>query len=71
MGALSKSTDSTHALPELAHELANLLQVVNGNLELLDERVADEPARRYLTNARLAAAHLGELSRVLSSKVRS
>ncbi|HEY6816566.1 MAG TPA: hypothetical protein VI168_13575, partial [Croceibacterium sp.] len=36
----------------LAHTLGNLLQVVNGNLELLAQRTADETALRYLENAR-------------------
>jgi hypothetical protein len=54
----------------LAHEFANHLQVVNGNLELLDAHVADEPARRYLANARAAAIQLAELSRLLSATAR-
>lgn len=57
-------------LRSLAHEFANLMQVVNGNLELLDNQVKDLPARRYLTNARTAAEQLTELSRMLSEKAR-
>jgi hypothetical protein len=60
----------SRGLSVLAHEFANLMQVVNGNLELLDGQVTDEPARRYLANARLAAEHLTELSRVLSARTR-
>jgi signal transduction histidine kinase len=71
MGALSNPGGETRDLSSLAHELANLVQVVSGNLELLDGRVLDEPSRRYLANARLAATHLTELSRVLSAQARS
>jgi signal transduction histidine kinase len=52
----------------LTHELANLTQVIGGNLELLDAHVTDDPARRYLDNARAAALKLSELSRQLSVK---
>jgi len=58
-------------LTSLAHDFANLMQVVNGNLELLDARVEDEAARRYVTNARAAAEQLTELSRRLSIRARS
>ena len=58
------------ALRGLAHQFANLMQVVNGNLELLDGQITDQPGRRYLANARAAAAELSELSRSLSEKVR-
>lgn len=71
MGAPFDTAGENRALSGLAHELANLLQVVNGNLELLDGHVAGEPARRYLGNARLAAEHLTELSRVLSARTRN
>lgn len=54
----------------LAHEFANLMQVVNGNLELLDLRTTDERARRYIENARTAAERLAELSRKLSAPQR-
>ena len=57
-------------LSGLAHEFANLMQVVNGNLELLDAHVPDNPGRRYVANARAAAEQLTELSRVLSEKTR-
>ena len=49
----------------LAHQLGNLLQVVNGNLELLAQRTTDEAARHYLANARAAAEQLTELTRAL------
>ena len=49
----------------LAHALGNLLQVVNGNLELLSQQDLDELARRYLDNARAAAEQLTELTRGL------
>lgn len=49
----------------LAHQLGNLLQVVNGNLELLAQRTTDETAQHYLTNARTAAEQLTELTRSL------
>lgn len=52
----------------LAHELANLMQVVNGNLELLDTRTTDERARRYLGNARIAAQRLTQISHDLSTQ---
>jgi len=49
----------------LAHQLGNLLQVVNGNLELVAQRTTDETALRYLANARAAAEQLTELTRSL------
>lgn len=49
----------------LAHQLGNLLQVVNGNLELLAQRTTDESALHYLDNARAAAEQLTELTRAL------
>ena len=49
----------------LAHQLGNLLQVVNGNLELVAQRTTDEAALRYLANARAAAEQLTELARAL------
>lgn len=52
----------------LAHEFANLMQVVNGNLELLDTRTTDERSRRYLGNARLAAQRLTQISHDLSTQ---
>lgn len=53
---------------DLAHDLANLVQVVGGNLELIAARVTDEPTLRYLENARAAAQQLTELSRRLSGE---
>lgn len=70
MGVPFDPGDEARRLSGLAHQFANLMQVVNGNLELLDGHVTAEPARRYLANARLAAAHLTELSRVLSARAR-
>ena len=61
---------SKRGLSGLAHEFANLMQVVNGNLELLDAHVPDNPGRRYVANARAAAEQLTELSRLLSEKTR-
>jgi len=49
----------------LAHTLGNLLQVVNGNLELIAQRTTDETALRYLDNARAAAGQLTDLVRSL------
>ena len=49
----------------LAHQLGNLLQVVNGNLELLAQRTTDESALHYIANARAAADQLTELARTL------
>ncbi|WP_162249646.1 hypothetical protein [Altererythrobacter sp. Root672] len=49
-------------LPGLTHELANLVQAVSGNLELLANRSLDETSLRYLGNAQLAAQHLVELT---------
>lgn len=49
----------------LAHKLGNLLQVVNGNLELIAQRTTDETALRYVANARAAAEQLTELTRGL------
>lgn len=52
----------------LAHQLGNLLQVVNGNLELIGQRTTDEAALRYLANARAAAEQLTELARALPTE---
>ena len=49
----------------LAHQLGNLLQVVNGNLELIAQQTSDEAVLRYLANARAAAEQLTELARNL------
>jgi signal transduction histidine kinase len=49
----------------LAHQLGNLLQVVNGNLELIAQQTTDEAVLRYLANARAAADQLTELARRL------
>jgi two-component sensor histidine kinase len=47
---------------ELAHRLGNLLQVVNGNLELLGARIEDPQLRGYLRNAQAAANQLTEIA---------
>jgi two-component sensor histidine kinase len=52
----------------IAHQLGNLLQVVNGNLELIAQRTTDETALRYLANARAAAEQLTALARTLPSE---
>jgi signal transduction histidine kinase len=49
----------------LAHQLGNLLQVINGNLELIAQRTTDETTLRYIANARTAADQLTELTRSL------
>lgn len=49
----------------IAHQLGNLLQVVNGNLELIAQRTTDESTLRYVANARAAAEQLTELTRGL------
>ena len=54
--------DATELAQSLAHTLNNLLQVINGNLELLDTRVVDERLRGYIRNAQLAAKQLTELA---------
>ncbi len=53
---------ATEIAISLAHSLNNLLQVVNGNLELLSARVEDEQLRTYVRNAQLAAKQLTELA---------
>jgi signal transduction histidine kinase len=68
MAASDDPARNKRGLFGLTHELANLTQVVSGNLELLDAHVTDDPARRYLVNARTAAEKLTELSRQLSTK---
>ena len=50
---------------DLAHKLGNLLQVVNGNLELLAGRIEDQRLRGYLANAQAAAEQLTEIARGL------
>ena len=52
----------------IAHQLGNLLQVVNGNLELIAQRTTDESALRYLANARAAAEQMTELARTLPTE---
>jgi nitrogen-specific signal transduction histidine kinase len=54
--------------PSLAHTLNNLLQVVNGNLELLSTRVQDEQLRGYIRNAQLAAQQITELATGLNGR---
>ena len=46
----------------LAHDFNNLLQVVNGNLELLANKVDGDRASRYLENARAAAERGAKLT---------
>ena len=46
----------------LVHRLNNLLQVVNGNLELLESRIEDRQLRGYIRNAQIAAKQLTELA---------
>lgn len=52
----------------LAHTLNNLLQVVNGNLELLSTRVHDEQLRGYIRNAQLAAQQITDLAHDLNGR---
>jgi nitrogen-specific signal transduction histidine kinase len=52
--------------PSLAHTLNNLLQVVNGNLELLSTRVQDEQLRGYVRNAQIAAQQITQLAHGLN-----
>jgi len=54
--------DATELALSLAHTLNNLLQVINGNLELLDARVEDQQLRGYIRNAQLAARQLSALA---------
>ena len=52
----------------LAHTLNNLLQVVNGNLELLSTRVQDEQLRGYIRNAQFAAQQITQLAHDLNGR---
>ena len=52
----------------LTHTLNNLLQVVNGNLELLATRVQDEQLRGYIRNAQLAAQQITELANNMNGR---
>jgi nitrogen-specific signal transduction histidine kinase len=54
--------------PSLAHTLNNLLQVVNGNLELLSTKVQDEQLRGYIRNAQLAAEQITKLADDLNGR---
>ena len=54
--------DATELAQSLAHALNNLLQVINGNLELLENRIEDGQLRGYIRNAQLAAKQLTELA---------
>jgi signal transduction histidine kinase len=49
----------------VAHDLNNLLQVVNGNLEIIAARLEDERLRGYLNNAMIAAQQITDLARGL------
>lgn len=53
-------------VPSLAHTLNNLLQVVNGNLELLSTRVQEEQLRGYIRNAQIAAQQITDLAQRLN-----
>jgi len=61
--------DATELAQSLAHTLNNLLQVINGNLELLETRVEDDRLRGYIRNAQLAARQLTELADDLNGNV--
>jgi signal transduction histidine kinase len=66
MSIVPKSENMSELTPgALAHELANLVQALSGNLELIAARTADEHALRYIANARAAAKQLEELTRKL------
>jgi signal transduction histidine kinase len=52
----------------LTHTLNNLLQVVNGNLELLATRLQDEKLRGYIRNAQLAAQQITELANNMNGR---
>ena len=51
----------------LSHEICNLVQVIDGYLELAARRSGDPAVRRYLSHARDAADQLIDLSRGLPS----
>lgn len=55
-------------VPSLAHTLNNLLQVVNGNLELLSTRVQEEQLRGYIRNAQIAAQQITDLAQSLNGR---
>jgi len=66
MSMVPKSENMNELNPgALAHELANLVQAVSGNLELIAARTEDDQAARYIANARAAARQLEELVRKL------
>ena len=54
--------EATEVALSLAHTLNNLLQVINGNLELLESRIEDAQLRGYIRNAQFAAKQLTELA---------
>ena len=70
-GARTAFPELTGAKPDpdfarvMAHKLGNLLQVVNGNLELLSARIEDSQLRNYLANAQTAAHELTAMAREL------
>jgi signal transduction histidine kinase len=47
------------------HDLMNLLQAVQGYLELLAGRTEDETSQRYVANARTAAEQMADAIRAL------
>jgi signal transduction histidine kinase len=59
---------ATEFAASLTHTLNNLLQVVNGNLELLATRVQDEQLRGYIRNAQLAAQQITELANNMNGR---
>lgn len=65
MGRVSKRAMSEPDRDAIVHTLANMVQALNGNLELLSTQTTDETALRYLANARAAAQNLEELTRRL------
>lgn len=50
----------------LAHNLNNMLQIVNGNLEILSMGIEDETLLSYLKNAQTGAGQLTDLAHQLS-----
>ena len=68
-GARAAPRDGMKPSPDfaraMAHKLGNLLQVVNGNLELLSCKIEDPQLRSYLANAQAAAQELTNTAREL------
>jgi len=57
--------DAASDAADLAHHICNLVQVIDGYVELAARRSDDPTVQRYLNDARAAAGQLVTLARLL------